>query len=322
MSQEKILVIGGAGYIGSATVKLLCEQCYSVTVFDNLSAGDKNKVDSRAKLVVGDMLNRNDLTKVFGEEKFSSVIHFAALKAVGESEEKPAEYFRNNVAGTINVLEAMSKHQVPQMVFSSSASVYAPAGEEHNGVFRETDPLGPISVYGQTKYISELIIQDFARTGKIQSYALLRYFNVAGDAGLNFKEKNPQNVFPLIAKAVTGEASFAIFGDDYPTKDGTGVRDYIHLIDLVEAHIKALQVNEKNSGAFNLGTSNGFSVQELVDAFEKISGKPVGAKVEARRPGDPAVVLADPTKAEKELGWKAQHTLEEMVSSTLRVYGE
>ena len=318
---KNILVIGGAGYIGSATVHALCEQGYSVTVFDNLRSGQKAKVHKNAELIVGDILNEDDLVRTFGARPYSAVIHFAALKAVGESEEQPAEYFKNNVSGTINVLSAMEKYNVPHIVFSSSASVYAPAGGEHSGVFTEQDTLGPISVYGQTKYISELIIKDFARTGKIASHALLRYFNVAGDAGLNFKEKAPQNVFPLIAKAIAGEAQFGIFGDDYDTKDGTGVRDYIHLIDLVDAHIKALDVTEQHSGAFNLGTSNGYSVQELVDAFERLSGKPVNAEVKPRRAGDPAVVLADPSKAKEQLHWQAQHTLDEMVESTLRVYG-
>ena len=316
---SKILVVGGAGYIGSATVQVLCEQGYEVIVFDNLSAGQKDKLHKEAKLVVGDMLNEDDLDKVFSGEEFEAVIHFAALKAVGESEEIPADYFKNNVSGTINILAAMEKYKVPHIVFSSSASVYAPS---EDSVFKENAKLGPISVYGQTKYISELIIQDFARTGKIKSYALLRYFNVAGDAGLDFKEKAPQNVFPLIAKAVAGEAEFGIFGTDYDTEDGTGVRDYIHLTDLVEAHIKALKVDGENSGAFNLGTSNGFSVKELIDSFEKISGKPVNPNIEPRRAGDPAVVLADPSKANKELDWTAEKTLDEMVSSTLRIYGE
>lgn len=316
---SNILVVGGAGYIGSATTQVLCDQGYRVTVFDNLSAGQKDKLHKDAKLVVGDMLNEDDLDKVFSQDKFDAVIHFAALKAVGESEEIPADYFKNNVSGTINILAAMEKYNVPHIVFSSSASVYAPS---ENSVFKEDAKLGPISVYGQTKYISELIIQDFARTGKIKSYALLRYFNVAGDSGLNFKEKVPQNVFPLIAKAVAGETEFGIFGTDYDTKDGTGVRDYIHLVDLVDAHIKALDVTRESSGAFNLGTSNGFSVKELVDTFEKISGKKVNPSIEPRRAGDPAVVLANPAKAEKELQWISKKTLDDMVNSTLKVYGE
>jgi len=320
MKNKNILVIGGAGYIGSATVHALCESGYSVTVFDNLSSGQKEKVHKNAELTVGDILNQQELDDAFAIKSFDAVIHFASLKAVGESEEKPVEYFKNNVSGTINVLSVMEKYKVPHIVFSSSASVYAPAGGEHGGVFTEHDQLGPISVYGQTKYISELIIKDFARTGKIASYALLRYFNVAGDAGLQFKEKDPQNVFPLIARALVGKASFAIFGDDYDTKDGTGIRDYIHLTDLVDAHIKALSIAHENSGAFNLGTSNGYSVQELVDAFERLSGKQVNPEKAPRRAGDPAVVLADATKARTELDWQPTHTLDEMVKSTLKVY--
>ena len=318
--KNKILVTGGAGYIGSATTQALCQQGFSVTVFDNLTAGQKEKVDRRAKLIKGDILNENDLKSVFEKKDFDSVIHFAALKAVGESEEMPANYFKNNVSGLINILSAMEDNNVPQIIFSSSASVYAPS-DNNKGVFTEEDSLGPISVYGQTKYISELIIQDFARTGKIESYALLRYFNVAGDAGLNFKEKNPQNVFPLIARAIAGKTEFNIFGDNYDTFDGTGIRDYIHLTDLVLAHISALKVNRNNSGAFNLGTSKGYSVKELVDAFTRISGKVVKAKIKPRRAGDPAIVLADPTKAKKELNWSTQKTLDDMVASTLAVYG-
>jgi UDP-glucose 4-epimerase len=293
-----------------------------VTVFDNLSAGKQDKVHSAAELIIGDILNQSELDAAFATQKFDAVIHFASLKAVGESEEIPADYFKNNVSGTINVLDAMQKAGVPHIVFSSSASVYAPAPSGHNGVFTESDALGPISVYGQSKYISELIIKDFARTGKIKSFALLRYFNVAGDAGLDFKEKAPQNVFPLIAKAIAGEASFGIFGTDYDTKDGTGVRDYIHLIDLVDAHIKALTVNQQSSDAYNLGTSNGYSVQELVSTFESLSGKEVNPSMMPRRAGDPAVVLANPSKAKSELQWEAKETLENMVNSTLKVYGE
>ncbi len=314
---KKILVIGGAGYIGSATTQALCEQGFSVTVFDNFSSGKREKVSQEAKIIQGDILKIDDLEKVFSKNNFDTVMHFAALKAVGESEKNPAKYFQNNVSGIINILSVMEKYQVPQIIFSSSASVYAPS---KNNIFKEEDALGPISVYGQTKYISELIIKDFARTGKIESFALLRYFNVAGDAGLKFKEKNPQNVFPLMAKAIANQTEFNIFGDDYDTSDGTGVRDYIHLTDLVSAHISALKVKKDNSGVFNLGTSKGYSVKELISAFEKNSGKSIKVKIKPRRAGDPATVLANSTKAKKELGWTAQKTLDDMVISTLRVY--
>jgi UDP-glucose 4-epimerase len=288
---------------------------YAVTVFDNLRTGQRDKVHAGAVFIEGSILDTNALDTVFSSQKFDAVIHLAALKAVGESEAHPAEYFATNVTGTINVLAMMEKHAIPHIVFSSTAAVYAPhAGD----VFNEESPLGSMSVYGTTKIIAEAVIREFTRTKKIRSHALLRYFNVAGDCGLQYTESNAQNVFPILAHALTTDCSFSVFGTDYETRDGTCVRDYIHLLDLVDAHVRALSVVE--SITCNLGTENGVTVAELVRAFEEQSGKAVRTVHTSRRAGDPATVIAQSRRAREILGWEPQQTLADMVRSTLEVY--
>jgi UDP-glucose 4-epimerase len=315
-SSQSVLVVGGAGYIGSACVVALLDDGHVVVVYDNLSTGQKDKVDSRAKLVVGDILDEKTLAELFLGHRFDAVFHFAAKKAVGESEDDPSLYFKNNVSGTINILSLMHTHNVPTIIFSSTAAVYAPS--DVDPIFTEGSPVGAISVYGQSKALSEKIIHDFARTGKIKLYSILRYFNVSGDAGLRFKEKNAQNVFPLLAGAIAEGKAFTIFGDTHDTHDGTCVRDYIHLKDLVKAHLLALKSNE--SHVYNIGTSQGYSVKELVDAFEKVTGKKMNVVVGPPRKGDAVRVLADSKKATTLLGWEAEHTLEDMVQSTWDSY--
>lgn len=315
---KNILVIGGAGYIGSATVNELVNSDYNVTVLDNLSTGQVDKVNEKAKTINGDILDINNLENIFQENTFDTVIHFAAKKAVGESEEKPELYFQNNVIGTLNILTMMSKYNVPKIIFSSTAAVYKPKDEE-NAIYNEDSETSPINVYGRTKYMCELMIKDFARLGKIKQYFIFRYFNVAGDTGLNYIEKNAQNVFPLLTNAILNGTDFTVFGEDYSTKDGSGVRDYIHLSDLVNAHILAVE-NDK-SGIYNLGTKNGYSVKELIKAFEEATGKKMNVKISERRKGDPAVVVADSTKANQELSWISKEDLNSMVTSTLKAYG-
>lgn len=315
--KKTILVVGGAGYIGSAAVDSLINNGHKVIVFDDFSTGQKDKISNDAEVLEGSLTNLDVLDKVFQEYQFDAVMHFAAKKAVGESEINPSLYFKTNVIGSFNLLLMMEKYEVPQIIFSSTAAVYSPSLT--NDSISERHPIAPISVYGTTKMIVENMIEAYARTGKIEQFSILRYFNVAGDVGLNYQEKNPQNVFPIIASKLNNNEPFEIFGTDYDTKDGTCVRDYIHLLDLIDGHVKALETEK--SGVFNLGTSNGFSVRELVNAFEQVSGKLIKVVESPRRPGDPAVVVADSALAKQELGWEAKYTLKNMVEDTLRVYG-
>ncbi len=315
--KKTILVTGGAGYIGSAAVDSLVKSGHKVVVFDDFSTGQKDKVSSDAEIIEGCLSNVDALDSLFQSFRYDAVMHFAAKKAVGESEINPSLYFKTNVVGSFNLLTMMEKYEVPQIIFSSTAAVYSPS--ETNNPINEKHPIAPISVYGTTKAMVENMIETYKRTGKIKQFSILRYFNVAGDVGLNFQEKNAQNVFPIIANKLNNKEPFEIFGTDYDTKDRTCVRDYIHLRDLIEGHLKALE-NEKN-GIFNLGTSNGFSVRELVNAFEQVSGKLIKVVESPRRLGDPAVVIADSSLAKQELGWQAKYTLKDMVEDTLRVYG-
>lgn len=313
----KILVTGGAGYIGSACVAQLLTQGHEVVVYDDLSTGQANKVHSAARLVEGTLLDTAKLEALCAGESFAAVIHCAAKKAVGESEVRPEWYFEHNVVGSQNLLKVITKCGVPHLVFSSTAAVYAP--DPNTESFTENSPLGPVSVYGTTKLIVEQMIKDYARVGRLPRYTILRYFNVAGDAGLNYQEHKAENVFPLIAKSVLEGVPFRIFGDDYKTKDGTGVRDYIHLADLAAAHVLAL--TSATSGTYNLGTETGYTVRELVDTFAVLLGRAIPVEVVGRRPGDAAVVIASAARARRELGWQPKETLEQMASDTLRVYG-
>lgn len=318
MEYMKILVTGGAGYIGSACVAQLLTQGHEVVVYDDLSTGQASKVSSDARLVEGTLLDTAKLEALCAVESFEAVIHCAAKKAVGESEERPEWYFEHNVVGSQNLLSVITKCGVQHLVFSSTAAVYAP--DSNTESFTENSPLGPVSVYGTTKLIVEQMIKDYARVGRLPRYTILRYFNVAGDAGLNYQEHKAENVFPLIAKSVFEGVPFRIFGDDYETKDGTGVRDYIHLSDLAAAHVLAL--TSATSGTYNLGTETGCTVRELVDTFAVLLGRAIPVEVVGRRPGDAAVVIASASLARKELGWQPKETLEQMVSDTLRVYGQ
>ncbi|MBC7767126.1 NAD-dependent epimerase/dehydratase family protein [Arenimonas sp.] len=248
---KNILVIGGAGYIGSSCVNDLVNSGYEVVVLDNLSTGQMEKVHKNARITHGNILDLHFLEQVFIEDGFDTVIHLAAKKSVNESEENPELYFQNNVVGTLNILSMMSKYNVPKIIFSSTAAVYKPKNVE-NAIYTEDSEVEPINVYGRTKYMCELMIKDFQRLGKIKQYVIFRYFNVAGDTGLKFVEKNAQNVFPLLSNAIVNGTEFTIFGDDYLTEDGTGVRDYIHISDLANAHVLAVQAD--TSAVYNLGT--------------------------------------------------------------------
>ena len=318
-----ILVTGGAGYIGSHTCVQLLDAGYGVVVMDNLSNSSKKSLE-RVKELTGkevkfyetDILDRPGLDKIFTENKIDAVIHFAGLKAVGESVAIPLKYYENNIAGTVTLCQAMSDHGVKKMVFSSSATVY---GDPHTVPIKEDFPTSATNPYGRTKLMIEEILKDLYVSDNGWDIAILRYFNPVGahKSGLMGEDPNgiPNNLMPYISQVAIGKLpQLSVFGNDYNTPDGTGVRDYIHVVDLANGHLCALNKIKDNVGVvtYNLGTGHGYSVLDMVKAFEKASGKTVAYKIVDRRPGDIAACYADPAKAEAELGFKAQFGLEDM----------
>ncbi len=319
----KILVTGGAGYIGSHTCLELLNRNYEVVVVDNLS-NSKYESLKRVMQITGkelkfyeaDILDKIALEKVFKENDIYAVIHFAGLKAVGESTQIPLKYYQNNINGTLNLCECMSKFNVKNLIFSSSATVY---GSPKSVPIKEDFPLDATNPYGRTKLFLEYILKDLANADKEFNVILLRYFNPIGahESGLIGEDPNgiPNNLLPYITQVSTGKlACLNVFGNDYNTKDGTGVRDYIHVTDLAIGHIKAIdKLKEKPSVAvYNLGTGKGYSVLEIIKSFEKASGKKIPYKIVDRRPGDIDECYADPTKAYEELGFKTQYDIEKM----------
>ena len=318
-----ILVTGGAGYIGSHTCVELLEAGYDIVVFDNLS-NSKTESLKRVKeitgkdftFVEGDILDKVALERAFKENSIESVIHFAGLKAVGESVEKPLYYYHNNVTGTVNLCEVMAKFGVKNLVFSSSATVY---GMPDSVPISEESPLSATNPYGRSKLMIEDILRDLYVSDSEWSISLLRYFNPIGahESGRIGEDPNgiPNNLMPFITQVAVGKLpQLQVFGDDYDTVDGTGVRDYIHVVDLAKGHLKALEKVAGTTGvaAYNLGTGKGYSVLEMVKAFEEASGCDVPYRVVARRPGDIAECYADPKKSMEELGWTAEKGLAEM----------
>ncbi|MCW9709086.1 UDP-glucose 4-epimerase GalE [Fodinibius salsisoli] len=329
----KILVTGGAGYIGSHTVLELLNQGDEVIVIDNLSNSKEEALD-RVEDITGksvtfyrtDLLEREALNKIFAQHDIDSVIHFAGYKAVGESVSKPLSYYHNNITGTLYLCEAMQRHGVTDLVFSSSATVY---GDPHKVPIKEDFPLSATNPYGRTKLFIEKILRDLHVASDHWNIALLRYFNPVGahKSGRIGEDPNdiPNNLMPYITQVAVGKLEqLSVFGDDYPTPDGTGVRDYIHVVDLAVGHLKALDKLRENPGVatYNLGTGQGYSVLDVVKAFEKASGQDVPYQITARRPGDIASCYADPSKAEEELGWKAKHNLEDMCRDSWRWQSE
>lgn len=319
----KVLVTGGAGYIGSHTCVELLNNGHDVIVVDNLS-NSKPEVINRIKELTGrdfkfykaDILNKKEIDKIFKENNIEAVIHFAGLKAVGESVKIPLRYYYNNVTGTLVLCEVMQKHNVKKMVFSSSATVY---GKSKTVPITEDFPLSATNPYGRTKLMIEQILRDVYVSDNDWSIALLRYFNPIGahESGRIGEDPNgiPNNLMPYITQVAIGKRErLNVFGDDYDTHDGTGVRDYIHVVDLAKGHLKALEkvMATKGVEAYNLGTGVGYSVLDVVKNFEKATGKKVPYIITSRRPGDIDKCYADPTKACKELGWKAEKTLEDM----------
>ncbi len=325
-----ILVTGGAGYIGSHTCVEMLDAGYDIVIVDNFYNSCPESLN-RIKELTGkdfkfyecDIRDREGLDKIFAENKIDAVIHFAGLKAVGESCAKPLEYYENNVGGTITLCEAMRDAGCKKIVFSSSATVY---GENNISPLKETMQIGgTTNPYGTTKYMIELILRDLWASDNEWSIALLRYFNPIGahKSGRIGENPNgiPNNLMPYITQVAVGKlACLSVFGDDYDTHDGTGVRDYIHVVDLDLGHVKAVKKVLADNGvdAYNLGTGVGYSVLDIVHAFEKACGKPLNYKIVDRRPGDLATCYSDPSKALEVLGWKAERGLDEMCEDSWR----
>ncbi|KDC48599.1 UDP-glucose 4-epimerase GalE [Pseudoalteromonas fuliginea] len=325
-----ILVTGGAGYIGSHTVLELLQQGNDVVVIDNLSNSSQESL-ARVKKITGkdttfyqgDILDKAFLDSVFAKHSIDSVIHFAGLKSVGESVAKPIEYYKNNVQGTLTLVDAMREAGVFKLVFSSSATVY---GDPASLPIKEDFPVGgTTNPYGTSKLMVEMMLQDIAKSDERFAFAILRYFNPVGahESGLIGEDPNgiPNNLLPFIAQVAVGKLKqLAVFGDDYDTVDGTGVRDYIHVVDLAIGHLKALDKIASSTGAlvYNLGTGNGYSVLQMVNAFIKASDQAVPYQVSPRRPGDIAACYAAPEKALNELGWEAVRGIDEMMQDTWR----
>ena len=319
----KILVTGGAGYIGSHTVVELLNENYEVVVIDDFSNSQPSVIDNIKKITgkdftffEGNVCDKELLLKIFKEQKVDAVIHFAGYKAVGESVEKPLMYYHNNLFSTITLLEVMDEVGCENFVFSSSATVY---GTPEKLPITEDCSLSVTNPYGRTKLMIEDILRDLNVSNSDWSIAILRYFNPIGahQSGLIGEDPNgiPNNLMPYIVKVATGELEILnVFGNDYDTKDGTGVRDYIHVVDLAKGHIKAINkvMNSKGIDAYNLGTGHGYSVLDLVHTFEKVNHIHVNYQIVGRRPGDVASCYADPTYALKQLGWKAEKSLDDM----------
>ena len=324
-----VLVTGGAGFIGSHTVVQLLDNGEEIVILDNFSNSSPDVLDKIRqisgkdfKFYEGDMRDKELLQRLFSENKIEAVIHFAGLKAVGESVEKPLEYYDNNINGTLCVLEAMRAHGCKKMIFSSSATVY---GNDNKVPFTEDMKTSATNPYGWTKVFIEHILEGVCTSDKEFSAVLLRYFNPIGahKSGLIGEKPNgiPNNLMPYIVKVANGEYDHLnVFGDDYDTVDGTGVRDYIHVVDLADGHIAALEYARKNNGVqtVNLGTGRGTSVLELVRAFEKASGKKVPYVIAPRRAGDIAECYADVSKAKEILGWQAKYDVDDMCKDNAR----
>lgn len=312
---DRVLVTGGAGYIGSVVTAQLLEQGFDVVVFDNLGHGSKLAVSPGVKLVLGDTGDRGALDDVFRAQRIDAVMHFAASIEAGESMKVPEKYFRNNTANSLTLLEAVVAHKVPRFVFSSTAALY---GTPDRTPIEETDPLHPTNAYGESKLLVERMLAWFHRIHGLR-YACLRYFNAAGAAGEQGEDHQPEShLIPLILQVALGKRDhIAIYGTDYPTADGTCVRDYIHVSDLASAHLLVLQALRKSDKLiYNLGNGRGFSVREVIEVVRGVTGHPIPAREVERRPGDPAVLVAGSDKIKRELHWEPQFSsLEAIVRS-------
>ncbi len=327
--KQTILLTGGAGYIGSHTCVEMLNAGYDVVVVDNLCNSSLESLRRVEKLTGNridfyqtDILNTSELRRIFREHQIYAVIHFAGLKAVGESVEKPVAYYHNNICGTLSLCQVMQEHEVFNIVFSSSATVY---GDPASLPIKEDFPLSATNPYGRSKLVIEEILRDLWVADKRWNVTLLRYFNPVGahHSGMLGEDPAgiPNNLMPYIAQVASGKLEkVSVFGNDYPTPDGTGVRDYIHVVDLARGHLKAMENKRDASGVsvFNLGTGRGYSVLEMISAFERAAGVAVPYNIVGRRPGDIAACYADPSRAASELGWNAELGLERMCEDTWR----
>ncbi|MBQ2638893.1 UDP-glucose 4-epimerase GalE [Candidatus Saccharibacteria bacterium] len=325
----KVLATGGMGYIGSHTVVELIKKGYEVEILDNLYNSKETVLDKiesltgvRPKFHYVDMLDAEKVDEVFKNGNFTNVIHFAGLKAVGESVEKPLEYYKTNIDGTLNILNSMKKYGVKNIIFSSSATVY---GDPHQDTCDESLPTGRelTNPYGKTKFMIEEILKDVCVADKDFSVTLLRYFNPVGnhESGLLGEDPNgiPNNLMPIIMRVAKGDIEeLSVFGDDYKTRDGSCIRDYIHVVDLANGHILAMEHEKPGVSIYNLGTGTGTTVFEMINAFEKASGEKLPYKVVGRRAGDLPILTANAEKAERELGWKAEKTVEDAMRDTIK----
>lgn len=330
MAKGKILITGGTGFIGSHTAVELIQAGYEVEILDNLYNSKISVLDKiekltgvRPKFHAVDLRDAEALAEVFEDGDFETVIHFAGLKAVGESVEQPLRYYENNIGGTLNLLECMQEYGVHQLIFSSSATVYGEQAVERLSEEMETGR-NLTNPYGRTKYMIEEILQDTAKADPELKVIILRYFNPIGahESGLLGEDPNdkPNNLMPIIMKVATGEIpELEIYGNDYDTPDGSCIRDYIHVVDLAKGHVAALRGMHAEGGVkiYNLGTGRGTSVFEMVRAFSEASGKALPHKVAARRPGDLAAICAEPARARRELGWETELTITDAMRDTL-----
>lgn len=312
-----VLVTGGAGYIGSHVVRMLLTQGHSVVVIDNLSRGHIEAVAEGVRFEQADLLDYEGLLAAISRHKIDAVIHFAAFAYVGESVETPGLYYVNNVTGSINLIRALNENNIKKIVFSSTCSLY---GNPEHIPISEKEKLNPINPYAKTKYFIEQVLSDFDTSFGIK-YAALRYFNAAGSDfdGLIGESHEPEpHLIPIVLQAALGKREkVMIFGDDYPTEDGTCIRDYIHVYDLADAHIKALEYLNKGmeSTIINLGTGTGYSVKEIIESARRITGREIKASISERRAGDPAILIADNKKAREVLGWIPKYGLDDIIKS-------
>lgn len=312
-----ILVVGGAGYIGSHLVKELVEK-EEVIVLDNLATGHQESVDERAIFIKGDLGKEEDLEPIFSKYPIKAVMHFAAFSLVGESVQDPYKYYENNVANTLTLLKTMLKHNVKNFIFSSTAATY---GVPEDEIILESSKTSPINPYGKSKLMVEQILADF-QTAYGLNYVVLRYFNAAGahESGAIGEQHDPEtHLIPIILQHLLGQReSISVFGTDYPTEDGTCIRDYIHVTDLAAAHIKAVEAlldGSKQAETYNLGNGVGYSVKEVIETCEKVTGKQANVVLAERRAGDPARLIASSSKIYEDLGWKAKRGLESIIQS-------
>lgn len=301
----KILVTGGAGYIGSITTEQLILKGYDVVVFDNLFQGHKDAVHPEATFFEGDLANKGDLEKVFAEHRIDAIMHFASYTLVGESVEKPFLYLGDNVRNGLNLLETAVAHNVRKFILSSTANLF----DDPEAIpISEDEKIVPGSPYGEGKYILERMLHWLDKTGQL-SYAALRYFNAAGASATYGEDHDPEtHLIPLVLQVASGKRPYIeIFGNDYPTKDGTCVRDYIHVIDLAQAHILALEALDQGSRKYNLGNGKGYSICEVIQTVQEVTGKEIPSIIGPRRPGDPAELIASSKSIRSQLGWQPQY---------------